>query len=231
MGSGGRASAGASSPFLVVAAPLGADERLPIENRPFALGADATRRMKRLADAPTPRGESGAARGGEGCAVLNDCCERKDVCGSADCGGLLRPRPSVRCLSVFVRARCGSGSGAGSAIGGSVGCEDDHESALGACGGGRGDVPELESVDCVLDELKDERRSADAKEVGVGEACILPGVRLPGVPSPFMSRVSDEPIEFALLSFRDEPFPMRRIDFHEGEPRLGEAGEARGLLV
>lgn len=47
-------SAGARKPFFVVA-----DEREPIENRPFAFGADATRRRKREADAETDLGLNG----------------------------------------------------------------------------------------------------------------------------------------------------------------------------
>jgi hypothetical protein len=47
-------SAGASSPFFVVA-----PDREPIENSPFALGAEATRRMNREALAPTDFGLRG----------------------------------------------------------------------------------------------------------------------------------------------------------------------------
>lgn len=53
-GRGGTVSAGARSPFLVVA-----DEREPMEKSPFALGAEATRRMKREALAPTDLGLRG----------------------------------------------------------------------------------------------------------------------------------------------------------------------------
>lgn len=56
LGSGGIGSAGASRPFFVVVLE---DERVEIEKRPLAFGADATRRMKRDADAPIDFGESG----------------------------------------------------------------------------------------------------------------------------------------------------------------------------
>jgi hypothetical protein len=54
-GIGGTTSDGASRPFLVVEA-----EREPKENNPFAFGAEATRRIKRVADAPIDFGDNGA---------------------------------------------------------------------------------------------------------------------------------------------------------------------------
>lgn len=56
LGRGGTGSAGASIPFFVVETPREA------ENRPLALGADATRRIKRDADAPIALGDSGPER-------------------------------------------------------------------------------------------------------------------------------------------------------------------------
>jgi hypothetical protein len=53
-GTGGIRSAGASIPFFVVEA-----ERDPDEKSPFAFGADATLRMKRVAVAPIPLGDNG----------------------------------------------------------------------------------------------------------------------------------------------------------------------------
>lgn len=50
-------SAGAKRPFLV-----GTADREPDEKRCFAFGAEATRRMKRVADAPMAFGESGPVR-------------------------------------------------------------------------------------------------------------------------------------------------------------------------
>jgi hypothetical protein len=52
-GIGGTASDGANSPFLVVDADLE-----PRENKPLAFGAEATRRMKRVAEAPIALGDS-----------------------------------------------------------------------------------------------------------------------------------------------------------------------------
>jgi len=54
-GRDGTTSVGASRPFLVVEDI----EREPSEKRPFTLGADATRRRKRDADAPMDFGERG----------------------------------------------------------------------------------------------------------------------------------------------------------------------------
>jgi len=51
-GTGGTESVGARNPFLT-------DDFDPRENRPFALGADATLRRKRDADAPTDFGLKG----------------------------------------------------------------------------------------------------------------------------------------------------------------------------
>lgn len=53
-GTGVIAFDGARKPFFVVEA----DPCFRL-NRPLALGADATRRMKRVADAPTERGDNG----------------------------------------------------------------------------------------------------------------------------------------------------------------------------
>jgi hypothetical protein len=50
-GNGGSDSTGASMPFLVIVAE---EEREPVLNRFFAFGAEATRRIKRVADAPMP---------------------------------------------------------------------------------------------------------------------------------------------------------------------------------
>lgn len=65
----GIIAAGARSPFLVATV----DCREPRLKRPFALGADATRLIRRDAVAPTDRGgrereaeEGGAEEGGEG---------------------------------------------------------------------------------------------------------------------------------------------------------------------
>ena len=89
-GIGGTISPGESSPFLVVAWLL---DRLPSANRPFAFGADATRRMKRDALAPIALGESGPTEreGVVGVGGMNECWDELAVCGAL--------RPSIRCLS------------------------------------------------------------------------------------------------------------------------------------
>ena len=87
-GMGGMASPGESSPFFVVA-PF---ERPLSAKRPFAFGADATRRMKRDAFAPIALGESGPVREGVvGVGGMNESCDELAVCDA------LRPR--IFCLS------------------------------------------------------------------------------------------------------------------------------------
>lgn len=74
-------SAGANSPFLVVAD----DDLEPIEKRPFAFGADATRRMNRDAVALTDFGLRGPFvrdRGGVGGVGENEDCEGSAVSGT-----------------------------------------------------------------------------------------------------------------------------------------------------
>lgn len=78
-GRGGLASAGANNPFFVVGEDLE-----PMENRPLALGADATRRMNREAVAPIDLGLNGPFIRdfeGVGGATGNDTCEGFAVCG------------------------------------------------------------------------------------------------------------------------------------------------------
>ena len=87
-GIGGIGSPGESSPFFVVA-PL---ERLPSAKRPFAFGADATRRMKRDAFAPNALGDSGPDREGVvGVGGMKESCDELAVWGAL--------RPSIFCLS------------------------------------------------------------------------------------------------------------------------------------
>ena len=75
----GMTSAGASRPFLVVVPVV---DREPNEKRPFAFGAEATRRMNRVALAPKTFGDKGPERDAEGGVVgLNDICEALAVCG------------------------------------------------------------------------------------------------------------------------------------------------------
>jgi len=78
-GRGGRVSAGANNPFLVVGEDLE-----PMENRPLALGAEATRRMNREAVAPIDLGVNGPFvrdLKGVGVATGNDVCKGFAVCG------------------------------------------------------------------------------------------------------------------------------------------------------
>ena len=81
----GITSAGASSPFLVVV-PV---DREPSEKRPFAFGAEATRRIKRVAFAPNVRGDSGPEREVAGGVVgVKPICVAFALCGVLDlpCG-------------------------------------------------------------------------------------------------------------------------------------------------
>ena len=88
-GIGGTASPGESSPFFVVAFECA---RPPSAKRPFALGADATRRMNRDAFAPIALGESGPRLDGVvGVGGMNESCDELAVCDA------LRPR--IFCLS------------------------------------------------------------------------------------------------------------------------------------
>ena len=74
----GITSAGASNPFFVVV-PV---DRDPSEKRPFAFGAEATRRMKRVALAPNVRGDSGPEREeGGGVVGVKDICVAFALCG------------------------------------------------------------------------------------------------------------------------------------------------------
>jgi len=100
-GRGGTISAGANMPFFVVEV----DRELK-ENSPLALGAEATRRMKRDAEAPTDLGESAPfARNLEGeVGLLNEACDESAVSGITR--GVAGFRDScIRCLSDLVCVR------------------------------------------------------------------------------------------------------------------------------
>jgi hypothetical protein len=101
-GSGGTSSAGASIPFFVVEV-----EREPSENKPLALGAEATRRIKRDAVAPIDLGDRGPLpRDFEGVVgVAKDACDGLAVRGFARGWLGLRERVIV-CFSDLV---CGRG--------------------------------------------------------------------------------------------------------------------------
>lgn len=97
-GRGGTASAGARNPFLV------AGERDPSVKRPLAFGAEATRRMKREAEAPTDFGLRGPfVRDLDGVSVAGNGagCEGLAVSGTTLAEFALRDR-FIRCLSDLV---------------------------------------------------------------------------------------------------------------------------------
>jgi hypothetical protein len=103
-GTGGIADSGAKNPFLVAAFACDECDREPSENRFLAFGAEATRRMKRLADAPTDLGESGPGRGDDDDVAGGRAKEAWDepaVSGYAGSVGCLRARPSPFCLTVL----------------------------------------------------------------------------------------------------------------------------------
>jgi len=93
-GRGGAASAGARNPFLV------AGERDPSVKRPLAFGAEATRRMKREAEAPTDFGVRGPfVRDLDGVTGAGNAgCEGLAVSGTTLVEFALRDR-FIRCLS------------------------------------------------------------------------------------------------------------------------------------
>lgn len=81
------------------------------------MGAEATRRMNRLADAPTPLGDRGPRE--EGVGTTKDAWEEAAVYGCAGkAAGGLRPRPRLRCFSDFVRCLEADEKGSGSSMGG-----------------------------------------------------------------------------------------------------------------
>lgn len=93
-GMGGTMSAGASMPFFVVEV-----ERVPRENKPLAFGADATRRIKRDADAPMDLGDRAPfPRDFEGVVGL-----AKEVCDGLVVSGL--PRGALGFRERFMRCR------------------------------------------------------------------------------------------------------------------------------
>lgn len=100
-GMGGTASEGANRPFFVVEA-----DREPMENKPLTFGAEATRRMKRVAEAPIDLGDSAPfAFGFEGVVGLtNEACEGSAVSGFA-CGEWGLCGRFILCFSDFVCVR------------------------------------------------------------------------------------------------------------------------------
>lgn len=98
--SGEIGSAGANSPFLVAG-----EDFEPMENRPLALGAEATRRMNREAEAPIDLGLNGPfARDLGKVGVVVDA--GYNNCGLFPAGGFIRDRFVIgRVFSDFVCCR------------------------------------------------------------------------------------------------------------------------------
>lgn len=96
-GRGGTASAGARNPFFVTG------ERDPNVKRPLAFGAEATRRMKREAEAPTDFGVRGLfVRDLDGVdGARNAGCEGLAVSGTTLAEFAFRDR-FIRCFSDLV---------------------------------------------------------------------------------------------------------------------------------
>lgn len=162
-GRGGTGSAGASMPFLVVDA-----ERWPVKS-PLALGAEATRRMKREAEAPIALGDSGPERDVDWTGGRLK--EPWDGPAVEDFGSMALGLRERGCFPDFVRAREEEEAASESA---STDCWwRGWERAWEPRDGPR---PRFESLDWVLDELDDERCS-DTKEAGVSEAVEVSGVR------------------------------------------------------
>jgi hypothetical protein len=93
----------------------------------------------------------------------------------------------------------------------------------------------FESLDCVLDELYDERRSMERTDAGVREVLGVIGdleLPLPCVDNVWVSRVNAEPFTLLLASFFEEGFRRWKTDFQECELGLcGEVGVCMLALV
>ena len=84
----------------------------------------------------------------------------------------------------------------------------------------------FESLDCVLDELYDERRSVERIDAGVREVWgVIGDLEFPllCVDNVWVSRVNAEPFTLLLASFFEEGFRRWKTDFQECE--LGVCGE------
>lgn len=150
LGRGGTASAGASIPFLVVD-----PERELKENKPLAFGAEATRRMKRDAEALIAFGDSGpCGRDFEGVVGdAKDVWEGFGVCAfdeRAEVGFLDK---AIRCFSDF-EVEPGFGEAPAESASADCGCwYGGNERLRDPFCGTREGMPPLESLDWVLDEL------------------------------------------------------------------------------
>lgn len=155
----GGASPGDSNPFFVVV------DLAPIANRPFALGADATRRMKRVAVAPTDLGDIGAAER-----------EMPIVCGAAESGASFGVLPKARCFSCFCLSLLREAllfNGGGGWVSGDQSCCVEYAGVMVAPDGPALEEVEfgleLESLDCVFEEseLDEKRALVEVIEFGV----------------------------------------------------------------
>lgn len=194
----GIIAAGARRPFLVATV----DCREPRLKRPFALGADATRLIRRDAVAPTDRGgrEREADEGGEG--------SGKKLGGTvADAvgGGPRRPRMTSCCFSDFDLWLCFASKDAS-------GEGDTSTEGAGWSGGVAGIFSLLES-DELLEELEESRWEGAMNEVGVeaGVSNKLGVGRIGDDRSVLSVKAGLSAIEGDFLE--DRP-PMRNIDFH-----------------
>ena len=194
----GIIAAGARRPFLVATVEF----REPRLKRPFALGADATRLMRRDAVAPTDRGgrERDADEGGGR--------SEKKLCGAvadAVTGGPRRPRMTGCCFSDFdlelsFASKDASGEG------------DTSTEGAGWSGGVAGNFSLFES-DELLEELEDPRWEGVTNEVEV-EAGVSSKLGVGGIGDErLVSRVKDG-LSALVCDFLEDRPPMRNIAFH-----------------
>lgn len=214
-GMAGINSAGASKPFFVVVPDVA---REPSEKRPLAFGADATRRINRVAFAPKAFGDSGPERDADGGVG-----GIKDICDASAVRGPPRDLPVMRCLSGLDFDRAFSFSSPSLIVSiPSPGCCEKYEGVLGV----RNDefldgLPLLESVES--EEWYDDRWSADAENPGASAWLGVKGVSVVNVASVAYRLVSSVRVE-PLTSLLDDEFPSRSSDFQPDELGPGDGG-------
>lgn len=185
--------------------------REPRWKRPFAFGADATRRINRVAFAPMALGDSGPVREcGGGVGDANDICDACAVSGGAR---------DLR-LSGFALFPCRAFSSSSIVPMPSPGCCEEYEGVLGVRRDDEFlDGRLLESVES--DEWYEDRWSM---ELGPRVELAVKGVRVADVASAasaLVSRVSEEAFAGFLLGW----LPSRSSDFQPDELALGSDGE------
>ena len=146
-GRGGTASAGARNPFLV------AGERDPNVKSPLAFGAEATRRMKREAEAPTDFGVRGPfVRDLDGVSGAGDAgCEGLAVSGTTLAEFALRDK-FIRCLSDLVWVLDFEGVAESASLDSGCRC-CEYVPFCWVLWSPLDPMPPFESLDCVFDEL------------------------------------------------------------------------------